>query len=128
MKRIAIVAAIMVFASSVAFAAELSPERSHVRLSKVPRLCLDAGNATANGVKYTCTKVDTSEVWNDIEVRLFDKDIFEASSQPLETVTRIGLVVRQDSYATDTQVVKVDRPEVAVVERRDGYKYRYARR
>ena len=126
MKRIAIVIAVMVFASSVAFAAEQSPDRSQVKLSEVPRACLDLGTATKGGLKYTCTKVDTSEVWNELAVRTFNKDIFEAVSQREPTL--IGLVVRQDSYVTDTQTIRVDRPEVAKVERRDGYKYSYSRR
>lgn len=123
MKRIAIVIAVMIFASSVAFAAEQSPDRSQVKLSEVPRACLDLGSATKGDLKYTCTKVDTSEVWNELAVRTFNKDIFEAVSQ-----RAVGLVVRQDSYVTDTQTIRVDRPEVAKVERRDGYKYSYSRR
>lgn len=129
MKRIAIVIAVMVFASSVAFAAELSPDRSQVKLSKVPRACLDNGTAIANGYKYTCTKLDTSQqVWNELAATLFEKDIFRATSQPLSEEKVVGLVVRQDSTYTAQQPVLREQNEVAVVEQRDGYKYRYAKR
>ncbi|MGZ5444205.1 MAG: hypothetical protein ACXW5U_20450 [Thermoanaerobaculia bacterium] len=136
MKRIAIIAAVMVFASSLAFAAEQSPDRLNVKIARnVPRQCLEIGSVEAGGVKYTCTKVDTSEVWNDVELRRFDKDIFEAYRQELPTTpppVRIGLVVRQDSVETHEEIKKInidqERNEVAFVERRDGYKYRYTRR
>lgn len=135
MKRIAIIAAVMVFASSLAFAGEPSPDRSHVKLApEVPRQCLDTGSVTKGDTNYTCTKVDTSEVWNEIELKKFEKDIFEAYSerqpQPPRRV-RIGLVVRQDYISTTTlppQKVTKEENEVAHVERRDGYKYRYTRR
>lgn len=137
MKRIAIVIAVMVFSSSIAFAAERSPDRLNVKLARnVPRQCIEIGSVESGGVKYTCTKIDTSEVWNDVELKRFDKDIFEAYRQELPTPpparVRIGLVVRQDSIETEKQIQKVDvdkeRNEVAFVERRDGYKYRYTRK
>lgn len=134
MKRIVIISAVLVLVSSFAFAAEQSPDRSHVKISGVPRQCLESGSVEKDGVKYTCSKVDSSEVWNEAELRKFDKEIFEAFSQPLpvppEPTTRIGLVVRQDTLYTTKRVETVsdERNEVALVERRDGYKYRYTRR
>lgn len=133
MKRIAIVIAVMVFASSIAFAAELSPDRSQVKLSNVPRACLDTGSAIANGYKYTCTKQDTSQqVWNELAVRSFEKDIFKAYSQPVpEQEKLVGLVVRQDWTLTSQQPVLTERNGVAVVEQveqRQVHKYRYAKR
>jgi hypothetical protein len=125
MKRIVIIAAGLVFAASIAAAAETSPDRSHVKISVVPRQCLENGSAEADGYKYTCTKVDSSDVWNEAELRRFEKEIFEASRQPIG-ITQIGLVVRQDTrYTREEQDYK---NEVAVVEKRDGYKYRYAHR
>lgn len=128
MKRIVVIVAGMLLVSSVAFAAEQSPDPSHVKVVSVPRQCIETGSAERGGFKYTCSKVDSSEVWNEIELRKFDKDIFEAYKQ--ESSTRIGLVVRQDTVQTAEQVqtVTTEKNEVALVERRDGYKYRYARR
>lgn len=124
MKRIAITAAAFVFAASFASAAELSPDRSHVKVSEVPRQCLETGSAETNGAKFTCTKVDSSEVWNDLELRRFEKEIFQAQKQMQPTL--LGLVVRQDTLVT-RQAADYQN-EVAVVEKRDGYKYRYTRR
>lgn len=133
MKRIAIIAVVLILVSSFAFAAEQSPDRSHVKISGVPRQCLETGSSEKNSVKYTCTKVDSSEVWNEAELRKFEKEIFEAYSQPLPIqpeTTRIGLVVRQDTVHATEQIttVNTEKNEVALVERRDGYKYRYTRR
>jgi hypothetical protein len=129
MKRIALIATVVVFAALSALAAEQSPDRSHVKIVNVPRQCLEAGSAEVNGVKYTCTKIDSSEVWNELELQKFDKDIFDAYREPMER-TRIGLVVRQDTVYTTERVQRVadEKNEVALVERRDGYKYKYARR
>lgn len=136
MKRITTICAVLMLMSTLAFAAEQSPDRAHVRLADVPRQCLESGTVERNGMKYTCTKVDTSEVWNEIELRKFDKEIFEAYRQPLprepEPAMRIGLVVRQDTVYTTERIQKVavadEKNEVAYVERRDGYKYRYSRK
>lgn len=134
MKRIVTIVAGMLLVSSAVLAAEQSPDPSHVKVVSVPRQCLENGSAEKGGFKYTCSKVDSSEVWNEAELRKFDKDIFEAYKQPLphepEPSTRIGLVVRQDTLQTAEQVqtVTTEKNEVALVERRDGYKYRYARR
>ncbi|MGN6184673.1 MAG: hypothetical protein ACTHQM_13575 [Thermoanaerobaculia bacterium] len=125
MKKSLLFTAIFVLAAPLAMA-ELSPDRNHVVLAKsVPRECLEQGSFETSTMKYTCTKVDTSEVWNDLELAKFDKDIFEASRQP-KSVEKIGLVVRQDSMYT--RAVPAEQNEVAFVERRDGYKYRYTRR
>jgi hypothetical protein len=126
MKRIVVIVAGMLLVSSVALAAEQSPDPSHVKVVSVPRQCIENGSAERGGFKYTCSKVDSSEVWNEVELRKFDKDIFEAYKQ--ESSTRIGLVVRQDTVQTAVQQVETEKNEVALVERRDGYKYRYARR
>lgn len=133
MKKITVIIAMMLVAAAVAYG-EDSPDRTHVKIVRVPSQCLENGSAEQNGVKYTCSKVDTSEVWNDTELRKFDKDIFEAYQQaaprPPEPQTRIGLVVRQDTLETTKHVQEstTERKEVALVERRDGYKYRYSRR
>lgn len=120
MKRIVVIVAILAFAAPLAFA-ELSPDRAHVKIARdLPRECLDQGSFETATTKYTCTKVDSSEVWNDVELRKFDKEIFEAFRQEVQ---RIGLVVRQDS--TYTRSVPDQQKEVAYVERRDGTKYRY---
>jgi hypothetical protein len=126
MKRLVIVVAAMMFASAV-FAGEASPDRSHVKLSKVPRQCLENGTATSDGYKYTCTKVDSSDVWNELEANSFGQDIFKANRQPTETAD-LGLVVRQDSQYTTMQAVPNEQNEVAVVETRNGFKYRYTHR
>jgi hypothetical protein len=123
MKRIAILSALLAFAAPLAIAAESSPDRSHVKISEVPRQCLETGIAETTAFKYTCTKVDSSEVWNDIELRRFDKEIFEAHKQ---SNTRLGLVVRQDTLVTRQETGVKN--ETAVVEQRDGTKYRYTRR
>lgn len=136
MKRFVIVAAIILIAAPMVFGAEQSPARSNVKPSLVPRQCLDNGSAEKGGYKFTCNKVDTAEVWNEIELRKFEKDIFEAykqeipKPQPVDAVTRVGLVVRQDTVTTREvpQIENVETKEVAVVEQRDGYKYRYAKR
>ena len=132
MKKLAIILAVMLFAA-VAYG-EDSPDRTHVKIVRVPAQCLETGSAEQGGVNYTCAKVDTAEVWNDTELRKFDKDIFEAYQQaaprPPEPRTLVGLVVRQETLETTEHIQKSTTPrkEVALVERRDGYKYRYARR
>lgn len=123
-KRITIAIAILLLASSLA-AGESSPDRSHVKISEVPRACLDTGSAQTTNYKYTCTKVDASDVWNDVELRRFEKEIYEASKQPIGTVS-LGLVVKQDTLVTRQETDY--KGETAVVERRDGTKYRYSRR
>lgn len=134
MKRIVIAAVITVFAASMSVYAELSPDRSHVKISRVPAQCLDSGSAVANGMKYTCTKIDTAEVWNESEVKTFEKDIFEAYRQPLPqpepAAARYGLVVRQDSSESKqvVQTVTSETKEAADVDRHDGYKYSYKRK
>ena len=95
-----------------------------MKVSEVPRQCLETGSAETSGYKFTCTKVDSSEVWNDLELRRFEKEIFEAHKQSATTL--VGLVVRQDTLVT-RQAADYNN-EVAVVEKRDGYKYRYTRR
>lgn len=124
MKRIAIIVPILLLTASLALA-ESSPDRSHVRISEVPRACIDTGIAQTASYKYTCTKVDTSDVWNDIEIRRFEKEIYEASKQPVGMVN-LGLIVKQDTVVTRQE--QDTRGETAVVERRDGTKYRYSRR
>lgn len=124
MKRIIVIASLLLLAASHA-AGESSPDRSHVKISEVPRACLETGSAQTANFKYTCTKVDTSDVWNDIELRRFEKEIYEASKQPVGMVS-LGLVVKQDTVVT--RQVDDTKGETAVVERRDGTKYRYTRR
>ena len=126
MKKISIITAVLLLTASLALAGESSPDRSHVKVSEVPRACLDTGMAQTATHKYTCTKVEAAEVWNDIEIRKFDKEIFEASKQPFTTTVNLGLVVRQDTLFTRPQTDTKE--ETAVVERRDGTKYRYSRR
>src|ERR1041385_2369139 len=124
MKRIAVIVPVALLTASLA-AAESSPDRSHVKISEVPRECIDNGIAQTASFKYTCTKVDTSEVWNDIEIQKFDKEIYEASKQPVGMVS-LGLIVKQDTRVTRPQTDY--KAETAVVERRDGTKYRYSHR
>lgn len=124
MKRIAIIVPILLLTASLA-TAESSPDRSHVKISEVPRACIDTGTAQTADYKYTCTKVDTSDVWNDIEIRRFEKEIYEASKQPVGMVN-LGLVVKQDTRVTRQETDY--KGETAVVERRDGTKYRYSHR
>jgi hypothetical protein len=124
MKRTIFIAAVLTFAASLAFAAEESPDRSHVRISDVPRQCLESGSTNVGGMKFTCNKVDTSEVWNDAELRIFEKDIFEAFKTPESTSTRIGLVVRQDTKVTRATIDYQN--EVAQVRKEpEGHKYKY---
>lgn len=125
MKQIIVITAVLLLTASVAIAGESSPDRSHVKISEVPRACLDTGSAQTANFKYTCAKVDASDVWNDIELRRFEKEIYEASKQPIGTVS-LGLVVKQDTLVTRQETDY--KGETAVVERRDGTKYRYSRR
>jgi hypothetical protein len=125
MKRIIVITALLLLTTSPAIAGESSPDRSHVKISEVPRACLDTGSAQTANYKYTCTKVDTSDVWNDIELRRFEKEIYEASKQPIGMVS-LGLVVKQDTLVTRQETDY--KGETAIVERRDGTKYRYSRR
>lgn len=125
MKKSLLFTAIFVLAAPLAMA-ELSPDRNHVVLAKsVPRECLEQGSFETSTMKYTCNKIEPAEVWNEIELKQFEKEVFEAFRQP-KSVEAIGLVVRQDS--TYTRSVPDEQKEVAFVERRNGYKYRYTRR
>jgi len=124
MKRIAVIVPVLLLTATLA-AAESSPDLSHVKISEVPRACIDNGSAQTASYKYTCTKVDTSDVWNDIEIRRFEKEIYEASKQPVGMVN-LGLIVKQDTLVTRQETDY--KGETAVVERRDGTKYRYSRR
>jgi len=125
MKKTIAITAVMLLTASFAIAGESSPDRSHVKISEVPRECLDTGTAQAGNYKYTCTKVDTSDVWNDLEIRRFEKEIYEAAKQPVG-VLNLGLVVKQDTLVTRQE--RDYKGETAVVERRDGTKYRYTHR
>jgi hypothetical protein len=135
MKRFALLLAILILVFAFpALAQERSPDRSHVSIAPVPAECLASGTAERGHFKYTCNKVDSSDVWNEQEAEVFQKDIFEASMQPLPKelppASRIGLVVRQDSTTTQEHVVTqpVTRNEVAFVERRQNFKYRYVKK
>jgi len=134
MKRFAILLAVLVLVAAIpAVAQERSPDRSHVSLSPVPQDCLVNGSAQRGRIKYTCNKVDSSDVWNDAEADSFQKEIFEAYQQPVvvePSSSRIGLVVKQDSVSTRPIVEKrsesVTSKETAYVNKQAGYKYRYA--
>ena len=124
-RMIVITVAMLLLVAPLAIAGESSPDRSHVKISEVPRACLESGMAQTASYKYTCTKVDTSDVWNDIELRRFEKEIFEASKQPVGNLS-LGLVVKQDTLVTRQETDY--KGETATVERRDGTKYRYSHR
>lgn len=139
MKRFAILMSLLAVVFAIpAIAQERSPDSSHVLRSPVPQDCLTNGWAERGHIKYTCTKVDSSDVWNEMEAESFQKDIYEAYQKPIVTepaTTRVGLIVKQDSVRTashvETKVETVTAKETAYVEQRQqtqNYKYRYAKK
>src|SRR5689334_23954673 len=90
MKKLSLFIAVLTFPFAFsALAQERSPDPSHVVRSPVPQACLDAGSAETGGFKFTCTKVDSSDVWNDLEV-----DAFRSEEHTSELQSQFHLVCR----------------------------------
>lgn len=116
----ALVMAVIVPAS-VAMAEESPQKQFVVTTTAVPRACLDQPDqkVAVDGWEYVCTQFRKDSVYNAYSnPKNFDKQIFTAKKQRLQSQDIAGYFVKQDGKATRKKVIEevVDEaPAVALV-------------
>jgi hypothetical protein len=114
----ALVMAVIVPAS-VAVAEESPQKQFVVTTSAVPRACLDQGKANQDGWEYVCQVFRKDTVYNAYaNPKNYDKEIFTAKKQRLQSSDVAGYFVRQDGKATRKRVIEeevAEAPAVALV-------------